>query len=62
MSFAFLPVNVGFAVGPLLASPLARANVFLVFPFAGAVTALGLLALLWSRRQPVLPAAAVPAT
>jgi MFS family permease len=58
MSFAFLPVNVGFALGPLIASPVARTNVLLVFPVAGVLTALGLVALIWSERQPVLEATA----
>lgn len=54
MSFAFLPLNAGVTVGPLLASSVARANVFAVFPLAGALSAVGLLALWWSERQPVL--------
>jgi DHA1 family multidrug resistance protein-like MFS transporter len=58
MSFAFLPANLGVALGPALASPLARGNVFLVFPLASVVTVAGLLLLAWSRRQPVLEAEA----
>lgn len=57
MSFAFLPVNAGSAVGPLLASPAAQADVSAVFPLAGAVTLAGLVALAIAQRQRVLEAA-----
>jgi sugar phosphate permease len=56
MSFAFLPANLGVALGPALASPFARTDVLLVFPLASAVTLLGLLVLAWSQRQRVLDA------
>jgi DHA1 family multidrug resistance protein-like MFS transporter len=57
MAFAFLPVNLGVALGPLIASPVARANVFLVFPLASAITLVGLFVLVWAQRQRVPEAA-----
>jgi MFS family permease len=57
MAFAFLPVNLGVALGPLIASPVARANVFLVFPLASAITLVGLFVLAWAQRQRVPEAA-----
>ena len=62
MSFSFLPVNLGFAVGPLLAGPLARSDVFLVFVLAGALSVPGILVLAWAQRQPVPEADTVAAT
>ena len=53
MSFAFLPMNVGFLVGPAIGSVVTRSNVFAVFPTAALLT-IGGLAMLWlAWRQPV---------
>jgi len=52
MSFAYLPVNVGFSFGPLLASQLVKLDLFYIFPTAFLFTGLGLLALNIARRQP----------
>jgi MFS family permease len=45
MSFAYLPVNVGFSFGPMLGSQLVRINLFYIFPAAFVLTGLGLLVL-----------------
>jgi MFS family permease len=56
MSFAYLPVNVGFIVGAALGSVLTRGNIFVVFPMAAVMTALGIGAVLLAERQRVTPA------
>ena len=53
MSFAYLPVNVGYSFGPLLASQLVRLDLFYIFPMAFLFTGLGLFVLNWARLQPV---------
>lgn len=57
MSFAYLPVNVGFFLGAGLGSIVTQAGVFTVFPVAAVMTALGLIALFFAARQEVSPAA-----
>ena len=52
MSFAYLPVNVGYSFGPLLASQLVKLNLFYIFPTAFLFTGLGLFVLNIARRQP----------
>ncbi len=52
MSFAYLPVNLGFSMGPMLGSFLVRADLFYIFPAAFVFTALGLLMLNYARKQP----------
>ncbi len=52
MSFAYLPVNLGFSFGPMLGSQLVKLNLFYIYPFAFLVTGLGVLALRLARRQP----------
>ena len=42
MSFAYLPVNVGFMIGPAIGSVVTRFGVFTVFPVAAVITALGI--------------------
>lgn len=61
MTFSYLPVNVGFALGPTLGAIVARtpAGLPAIFPLAAAVTLLGIGALLVARRQPLEPAVAV---
>ena len=53
MSFAYLPVNLGFSFGPLLGSKLVGLNLFYIYPAAFLFTGFGLLVLYLARRQPV---------
>jgi MFS family permease len=53
MSFAYLPVNLGFSFGPLLGSKLVGLNLFYIYPAAFLFTGMGLLVLYLARRQPV---------
>lgn len=53
MSFAYLPVNLGFSFGPLLGSKLVGLNLFYIYPAAFLLTGFGLLVLNIARRQPV---------
>ena len=52
MSFAYLPVNVRFSFGPLLASQLVNLDLFYIFPTAFLFTGLGLFVLNIARNQP----------
>jgi len=45
MAFAYLPVNVGFIIGPAIGSVVTRVSVFAVFPAAAVMTAIGVAAL-----------------
>ena len=51
MAFAFLPMNVGFMIGPAIGSLVTRAGVFAVFPTAAVLTGLGIAALALAQRQ-----------
>jgi MFS family permease len=51
MSFAFLPVNLGFMIGPAIGSLVTRGSVFAVFPTAAVLTALGIGVLWIASRQ-----------
>ena len=53
MSFSYLPVNIGSALGPAIGSLVTGTNIFAVFPLAAVLTAVGLLALFVSYRQVV---------
>ena len=55
MTFAFLPVNVGFAVGPALGSLVTQTSMGLaaIYPVAGVVTALGIGVLALAYRRPL---------
>ena len=53
MTFGYLPGNMGFVIGPAIGTVVASADVFLVFPAAAALTALGLGAVVYASRQPV---------
>lgn len=53
MSFAYLPVNIGFSFGPLLGSQLVKLDLFYIFPAAFVLTGLGLLVVNLARRQPM---------
>jgi hypothetical protein len=52
MSFAYLPVNLGYAFGPMLGGQLVKADLFLIFPTAFVFTGLGLLVVQLARGQP----------
>ena len=52
MSFAYLPVNVGYSFGPLLASQLVKLDLFYIFPTAFLFTGLGLFVFNVARNQP----------
>lgn len=58
MSFSFLPIMTGSAVGPALGVGITQAGLTTIFPTGAVITALGLLGLLVARRQP-LPETAV---
>lgn len=49
MSFAYLPVNVGYILGPAIGSIITKVSIFSIFPAAAVLTALGILALLFSN-------------
>ena len=55
MSFAYLPVNLGFSFGPLLGSKLVGLNLFYIYPAAFLLTGLGLFVLNIAHRQPTPP-------
>jgi DHA1 family multidrug resistance protein-like MFS transporter len=59
MAFAYLPVNVGYMLGPVLGGFVIRSGLFAVFPVAALVTALGLIALRDAEMRPVERAARV---
>lgn len=50
MTFAYLPVNVAYMVGPAIGSVITRTSVFAVFPVAAVFTLLGLCVLVVARR------------
>jgi MFS family permease len=52
MSFAYLPVNLGFSMGPMLGSQLVKLDLFYIFPAAFVFTGLGLVVLRVARLQP----------
>ena len=55
MTFAFLPVNVGFALGPALGSLVTQTPMGLaaIYPVAGVVTAVGIAVLALAYRRPL---------
>ena len=62
MTFAYLPVNVGFIAGPAIGSIITQYNVFAVFPVAACFTALGIGALALAVQKKVAAVTASPAT
>lgn len=54
MSFAYMPVNLGFMVGPAVGTRITQASIFNIFPASALFTALGLAALFIAYRQPVV--------
>jgi DHA1 family multidrug resistance protein-like MFS transporter len=53
MSFAYLPVNVGSIVGPIIGSMVTQGSIFTIFPVSAALTALGIGLLAMAARQAV---------
>lgn len=51
MSFSYLPVMIGSALGPALGSLVTGTNIFAIFPLAAVLTLIGLLVLFVSYRQ-----------
>jgi MFS family permease len=51
MSFAYLPVNMGYILGPAIGSVITNISIFSIFPAAAVITALGILALIVSYKQ-----------
>jgi DHA1 family multidrug resistance protein-like MFS transporter len=52
MSFAYMPVNFGFILGPAIGTWITQSNIFNVFPAAAVLSFLGVLALVYAYRQP----------
>lgn len=53
-SFAYMPVNIGFMIGPTTVTRITQSNIFNIFPAAAVFTALGFAALVIAYRQPVV--------
>ncbi|HVY47116.1 MAG TPA: MFS transporter [Minicystis sp.] len=53
MTFAYVPVNLGYALGPAIGTALAERSLFAVFPASSAMTVLGMLVLAAALRRPV---------
>jgi MFS family permease len=51
MSFAYLPINVGYILGPAIGSVITKTSIFSIFPAAAVITALGILAMVLSYRK-----------
>lgn len=51
MSFAYLPVNIGYMLGPAIGSIITQVSLLAVFPAAALLTALGIGALIVAFRQ-----------
>jgi DHA1 family multidrug resistance protein-like MFS transporter len=51
MTFAYLPANIGFVIGPAIGSVVSSVDVFLVFPAAAVLTLAGLGAVIFAWRQ-----------
>jgi len=54
MSFAYMPVNIGFMIGPAIGTRITQSSLFNIFPGAALFTALGLAALAVAYRQKVV--------
>jgi len=54
MSFAYMPVNIGFMIGPAIGTRITQTSLFNIFPGAAIFTALGLVALAVAYRQKVV--------
>ncbi len=53
MSFAYMPVNIGFMIGAAVGTRITQTSLFNIFPAAALFTALGLIALTIAYRQDV---------
>lgn len=53
MSFAYMPVNIGFMIGAALGTRITQTSLFTIFPAAALFTALGLIALMIAHRHEV---------
>lgn len=53
MTFAYLPLNLGFVVGPALGSLVAAADPFAVFPLAAVLEVMGLVLVALALRRPL---------
>ncbi len=53
MSFAYMPVNIGFMIGAAVGTRITQTSLFNIFPAAALFTALGLIALVIAYRQDV---------
>jgi len=53
MAFAYMPVNIGFVIGPALGTRITQTSLFNIFPGSAVFTALGLIALFIAYRQKV---------
>jgi hypothetical protein len=53
MTFSYLPVHVGFAVGPAVGSVVTQTplGIFAIFPVAAVITAVGIGAMVVAARQ-----------
>jgi len=54
MSFAYMPVNIGFMIGSAIGTRVTQTSLFNIFPAAALFTALGLFALSIAYRQKVV--------
>mgnify|MGYP001240412336 CR=1 FL=1 len=54
MSFAYLPVNLGFFFGPFIGSYFVKQDLFIIFPIALVFTVLSLFVMSYAQRQPVM--------
>jgi MFS transporter, DHA1 family, multidrug resistance protein len=54
MSFAFLPANMGFMIGPGLGSLVSQAGLFLIFPAAAGLMGIGLVLLAFSAGKKLI--------
>ena len=54
MSFAYMPVNIGFMIGAAVGTRITQTSLFNIFPAAALFTALGLMALVIAYRQQVV--------
>jgi DHA1 family multidrug resistance protein-like MFS transporter len=54
MSFAYMPVNIGFMVGPAVGTRITQGSIFNIFPASAVFTALGLVMLTIAYRQPIV--------
>jgi MFS family permease len=51
MSFAYLPVNIGYILGPAIGSIITKTSIFSIFPAAAVITALGITTMVLAYKQ-----------